>query len=53
MYSLMGLVVSEESRRHRRLELAAADREQLVVAFLDELLFLADSEELLAALAAR
>jgi len=46
MYSLMGLVVSEESRRHRRLELAAADREQLLVSFLDELLFLADSEEL-------
>lgn len=46
MYRLMGVQVSQESRRHRRLEIPADDREQLLVSFLDELLFLADSEGL-------
>jgi SHS2 domain-containing protein len=46
MYRLMGVEVSQGSRRHRRLEIPAADREQLLVSFLDELLFLADSEGL-------
>ena len=46
MYGLMGIEVSETSRRHRRLEIAAGDREQLLVSFLEELLFLVESEEL-------
>jgi SHS2 domain-containing protein len=46
MYELMGVVVSEESRCHRQLEIGADDREQLLVSFLEELLFVADSEEL-------
>jgi SHS2 domain-containing protein len=45
-YRLMGLEISRVSRRHRRLEIAATDREQLLVSFLDELLFLAEAEEL-------
>ena len=44
MYELMGVEVSEELRCHRRLEIAADDREQLLVSFLEELLFIADSE---------
>ncbi len=46
MYDLMAVEVSDESRRHHRLEITAADREQLMVSFLEELLFLADTEEL-------
>jgi SHS2 domain-containing protein len=46
MYELMGVEVSEESRCHRQLEIGADDREQLLVSFLEELLFVADSEEL-------
>ena len=46
MFELMGVVVSEESRCHRQLEIGADDREQLLVSFLEELLFIADSEEL-------
>jgi SHS2 domain-containing protein len=46
MYELMGVEVSDGSRRSRRLEIGADDREQLLVSFLEELLFLADSEEL-------
>jgi SHS2 domain-containing protein len=45
MYELMGVEVSGESRRHHQLEIGADDREQLLVSFLEELLFLADSEE--------
>ena len=45
MYELMGVEVSEESRCHRQLEIAADDREQLLVSFLEELLFIADSEK--------
>lgn len=46
LYDLMGAVVSEESRCHRQLEIGAEDREQLLVSFLEELLFIADSEDL-------
>ena len=46
MYELMAVEVSDESRRHHRLEITADDREQLMVSFLEELLFLADTEEL-------
>ena len=45
MFELMGVVVSDESRCHRQLEIGAEDREQLLVSFLEELLFIADSEE--------
>ena len=45
MYELMAVEVSEESRCHRQLEIVAEDREQLVVSFLEELLFIADSEK--------
>jgi len=45
MYELMGVEVSEESRCHRQLEIAADDHEQLLVSFLEELLFVADSEK--------
>ena len=45
MYELMGVEISGESRRHRRLEIRADDAEQLLVSFLEELLFLADSDE--------
>ena len=45
MYELMGVEVSEEARCHRQLEIAADDREQLLVSFLEELLFIADSEK--------
>ena len=44
MYELMGVEVCDESRCHRQLEIAADDREQLLVSFLEELLFIADSE---------
>ncbi len=46
MYELMGVEVSEESRCHRQVEIGADDREQLLVSFLEELLFIADSEDL-------
>ena len=46
MFELMAVEVSEESRCHRQLEIGADDREQLLVSFLEELLFIADSEEL-------
>ena len=46
MYELMGSVVSEDSRCHRQLEIAGEDREQLLVSFLEELLYIADHEEL-------
>jgi SHS2 domain-containing protein len=46
MFELMGVEVSEESRCHRQLEIGADDREQLLVSFLEELLFIADSEKL-------
>jgi len=44
MVELMEVEVSDESRCHRQLEIAADDREQLLVSFLEELLFIADSE---------
>ena len=40
MFELMGIEVSEESRCHRQLEIGADDREQLLVSFLEELLFI-------------
>ena len=46
MYGLMGVVLAEGERQRRRLELAAADRESLLVDFLAELLYLAESEGL-------
>jgi len=46
MFELMGIEVSEESRCHRQLEIGADDREQLLVSFLEELLFIADAEDL-------
>jgi len=45
MYELMGVEVSEEARCHGQVEIAADDREQLLVSFLEELLFIADSEK--------
>ena len=45
MYELMQVEVSEEVRLHRQLELGADDREQLLVSFLEELLYIADSED--------
>ena len=46
MYELMEVEISEDARCHRRLELLAEDREQLLVSFLGELLFLAETEDL-------
>ncbi len=46
MYELMGVEVSEESRCHRQIELLADDREELLVSFLGELLFLVEDEDL-------
>jgi SHS2 domain-containing protein len=46
LFELMGIEVSEESRCHRQLEIGADDREQLLVSFLEELLFIADAEDL-------
>lgn len=46
MYELMGIEVSEESRCHRQIELLADDREELLVSFLGELLFLVEDEDL-------
>jgi SHS2 domain-containing protein len=45
MYELMGIEVSDEERCHRRLELEADDREQLLVSFLEELLHLAELQD--------
>jgi SHS2 domain-containing protein len=46
MYRLMGVEVSEESRRHREFEVVAEDREQLMISFLEELLFRGEAEDL-------
>ena len=46
MYGLMGVVVSEDDRCHRQLEISSDDDEQLLVSFLEELLFIAESEDL-------
>lgn len=46
MYRLMGIELEEEPRQRRRLEVAADDREQLLVEFLKELLYLVESERL-------
>ena len=46
MYRLMAVVLDEGPRQRRRLELEAADRESLLVEFLAELLYLAESEGL-------
>jgi len=46
MYRLMGVVLADGARQWRRIELAAADRESLLVDFLAELLYLAESEGL-------
>lgn len=46
MFELMGVVVSEEDRCHRELEITADDGEQLLVSFLEELLFLTESENI-------
>jgi SHS2 domain-containing protein len=46
MYRLMGVVLADGARQRRRIELAAADRESLLVDFLAELLYLAESEGL-------
>ncbi len=46
MYELMGVEISDSDRRPLRLELECEDREQLLVAFLNELLHLLDSESL-------
>ena len=43
-YELMEVEISEEARLHRQIEIAADDREQLLVSFLEELLFVAESE---------
>ena len=46
MYELMGVEISEESRRHREFEVIADDREQLLISFLEELLFRGEAEDL-------
>lgn len=46
MYRLMGVALADGPRQRRRLELEAADRESLLVEFLAELLYLAESEGL-------
>ena len=46
MFELMGVVVSADDRCHRQFELTADDDEQLLVSFLEELLFIAESENL-------
>lgn len=46
MYELMEIEVAEDSRRHHQLEVQADDREQLMVSFLEELLFLIETEDL-------
>ncbi len=44
MFELMGAVVSEGNRYHQQLEISADDGEQLLVSFLEELLFLVESK---------
>ena len=44
MNRLMGIALAEDSRRNRRIELEAADREGLLVDFLAELLYLGEVE---------
>jgi len=46
MYRLMGVVLADGPRQGRRIELAGADRESLLVDFLAELLYLAESDGL-------
>ncbi len=46
MYRLMGVEPAEEPRAARELEISAADAESLLVAFLSELLFLLEQEQL-------
>jgi SHS2 domain-containing protein len=46
MYGLMGVVLADGPRQRRRIELAAADHESLLVDFLAELLYVAESEGL-------
>jgi len=46
MYALLGLRLAEGPRKRRDLELEAPDAESLLVEFLNELLFLAESEGL-------
>jgi len=46
MYGLLGLRLAEQPRERRDFELEAHDAESLLVEFLNELLFLAESEDL-------
>jgi SHS2 domain-containing protein len=46
MYRLMGVVLADGPRQERRIALAGADRESLLVDFLAELLYLVESEGL-------
>ena len=46
MYRLMGIEIEDETRQRRRLEIEADDREQLLIEFLLELLYFAESEGL-------
>lgn len=46
MYALMGVEVARGPRARRRVEVAGADREDLLVAFLEELLYLAERDGL-------
>ena len=46
MYELMNVELAGGPRQHRRIVLDAGDLEQLLVEFLDELLYLGESEEL-------
>jgi len=46
MYRLMGVVLANGARQRRRIELTAGDCESLLVDFLAELLYLAESEGL-------
>lgn len=46
MYELMGVELVGGPRQRRRLQLDCGDLEQLMVEFLDELLYLGESEEL-------
>jgi len=46
MYELMGVELADGPRQRRRLQLDCGDLEQMLVEFLDELLYLGESEEL-------
>ena len=46
MFELMDIELANGPRQRRRIVLDAGDREQLLVEFLDELLYLAESEEI-------